>query len=191
MKITKLETTSTLFRKDKKMIYIPLFIFLIFSTVIIDACCLGVFSFNTSSVLNTLLIAALISLAMIGLLLFAVFCGTETQVLMINKFEHMQSLSERYKLMSYVAVNEIRAYVYAAAVLSIFMGTQYMVTETPINAASLVFLHVIGFFVLAKPFGQPEFFVRFMSDEYYLLLAKNYYNVRKKDHLSKIKEVLK
>lgn len=191
MKITKLKTTKYMFFHDKKMKYLFLFVFLTYAIVLIDSACLGKITDDPWSLVNALLVGTIVNIPMLFFTINAIILGTELRFPGINKYEHLQNLEERYKLQSYIAINEMRAYVYWGAVLSIILGLNYVTTGTVIPGWAFAVIHVFGYFVLAKPFRQPEFFVKFLSDEYYLLLGREYYRVRGKDNLSKIKEVLK
>lgn len=184
-------TTKEFMLQDKKMLYVILFIVLIFAAVFIDACVLGKFAFNKKVILNTMIIGMILSALMCFMTFYTIALSNSLQVLLINKFEHLQKIEDRYKLVSYVAINEMRSYVYTAAIISTFLGCYFIETSAPISIPMFVILHVFGYFVIARPLRQPEFFVEFLSEEYYLLLGKSYYQKRKKDNLLKIREALK
>lgn len=185
------ETISSLMLTDKKLLYLPFLVLLMLPVILVDFACLGKFDFTLSALSNVLLVWLIVCLILCFFTLYTIVLSTGTQILLINKFEHLQTLRERYRLISYVTITEMRSYTYAAAIISTFLGLSYASTGKPISVLSIVLAHVFGLFVVAKPLRQPEFFVSFLSEEYYLLLAKNYYERRQKDIMKQIKEVLK
>lgn len=193
MKKNKVEpmTLKDYMLKDKNLLYVVLFIVLNFAVVIIDAAVLGKFCLTKSAAITIFIVGIILNVLICFMTLYTITLSYSTQVLLINKFEHLQKAEDRYKLTSYVTINEMRSYVYTLAIISVFMGSIYLSSSEPIKISTFFILHVFGYFVITKPLRQPEFFVDFLSDEYYLLLSRCYYKKRKKDKLSAIKEVLK
>lgn len=184
-------TFTSLALHDKRLLYVPLLIVLVFAITFIDASVLGKLSFEASSMFNVSLVGLIINLVMIGLFLFSFRLSVETQVLTVNKFEHLLSLQERYTLVSYSMITELRSYVYSAGVVSVILGVLHAETGATISVMGFALVHAVGYFVITKALRQPEFFVDFLSEEYYLLLAKCYYNERRKNKLDEIRRTLK
>lgn len=110
-----------------------------------------------------------------------------------SKYNYAKKLSpeDRYTLLSFSFLAEIRSYILSATIAIYSLGAAYAFSGATFSLPCIIVMIIAFVIMLGGVLRQPEHFLQFLSKEYCLLFAECFYRNRNKDVLKKIEELSK
>lgn len=107
-----------------------------------------------------------------------------------NSFEHSLELEDRYTLVSFTFLAEVRSYLLAATIAIYSLGAAHAFSGAKFTLSNVILMIVMYILLLGRVLRQPEHYSKFLSKEYVLLFSECYYRVKKRNIRKKFEELI-